>query len=93
MRIVTRELAGSERVLLEVDLDQVVAARLGEVTYQPGPADLACTADDQRLATVAPDPCRQLEATRSFHSESLQNNALFVNVGTANNALICAYHG
>ena len=49
-RVVAHETARGEGVLLEVDLDQVETARLGEVTNQPGLANLARSADDQRLA-------------------------------------------
>ena len=70
-RVVALKPARSERLLLEVDLDQVEAASESEVADEPGLAHLACAADDQRLSSVTLQPCRQLGTRCSFHGWKL----------------------
>jgi hypothetical protein len=58
------------RIALEVQLDQVAVGTPGSVADEPGLADLARTAEDERASLPRAQPAEEVLCTRSFQTSA-----------------------
>jgi hypothetical protein len=65
------------RIALEVQLDQVAVGTLGGIADEPGLADLARTAEDERASLPRLQPGEEVLCTRSFQSLTIETTRCF----------------